>query len=149
MTTAEYGAGGKSPVRGHAAGPAPTPWGNSDTLSTATAARQLPHPLRNLGSPQQIQSDSVVVVLGVMYPSVLPQLVEANTHLGLVPLPPGFVGGRQSVDSNVFYDPLSSSRNGDEVPRTATYRRNSKGDGHLSRTESRKTVVRDLALLSL
>jgi hypothetical protein len=45
MITAEYGAGGKSPVRGHAAGPGTNTGGNSHRLSTATAARQLPHPL--------------------------------------------------------------------------------------------------------
>lgn len=101
-------------------------------------------PLPNPGSPQHFQSESVVVVLGVMYPSALPQLVKANTHLDLIPLPPDSVTGRQSVDV-VFYDPLSSSKNGEEVPQTAKYERSSKGDGHVHRTEAQKTVARDLA----
>lgn len=105
-------------------------------------------PLPSIGSPQHFQPESVVVVLGVMYPSVFPQLVESNTHPDLVPLPPGLIAGRQSMDV-VFYDPLSSSRNGDEVPRAARYRRNFKGDGHVNRTEAQKAVARDLALLSL
>jgi hypothetical protein len=67
----------------------------------------------------------VVVVLGVTYPRVLPQLVEADTHLDLVPLPPGLVLGRKSVDV-IFYDPLSSSRNGEEVPQVPKYRRNAR-----------------------
>jgi hypothetical protein len=114
-----------------------------------SADENKPCPLPSSGPPRHFQSESVVVVLGVMYPSVvLPQLVEANTHLDLVPLPPGLSTRRQSVDV-IFYDPLSSSRNGDEVPQAAKYRRNSKGDGLVNRTEAQKAVARDLALLSL
>ncbi len=105
-------------------------------------------PLPSIGSTQHFQSESVVVVLGVMYPSVFPHLVESNTHPDRVPLPPGLTVGRQSVDV-VFYDPLSSIRNGEEVPRAARYGWNSKGDGHVSRTEAQKAVARDLALLLL
>jgi hypothetical protein len=104
-------------------------------------------PLPSPESQAHFQSESVVVVVGVMYPSVLPQLVEAN-HLDLVPLPPGLVTGRKSVDV-VFFDPLSSSRNGDEVPQPANDRRNSKGGGHVNRREAQKAVARDLALLWL
>jgi hypothetical protein len=99
-------------------------------------------------SPQHFRPESVVIVLGVMYPSVLPQLVEANTHLDLVPQPPGLVAGRQSEDV-VFYHPLSSSRNGYEIPHTARNRRNSEGEGRIHRAEARKAVARDLALLQL
>jgi hypothetical protein len=89
-----------------------------------------------------------VVVLGVLYPSVLPQLVAASTHLDLVLLPPGLTPDRQSMDV-VFYDPLSSSWNGDEVSVAAKYRRKSKGDGYANRTHAQNAVARDLALLCL
>lgn len=105
-------------------------------------------PLPSPESQPHFQSESVVVVLGVIYPSVVPQLVKTNAHLDLVPVPPGSVTGRKSVDV-VFYDPLSSSRNGDEVPQPANYRRKSKGDGRVNRREAQKAVARDLALLSV
>lgn len=105
-------------------------------------------PLPRPGPAQHFQPESVVVVLGVMYPSVLPPLVAASTHLDLVLLPPGLTTGRQSMDV-VFYDPLSPSRNGDEVPLVPKYRRKPKGDGYVNRTEAQKAVARDLALLSL
>src|SRR3954470_24987514 len=63
-------------------------------------------PLPSPESQRHFPSASAVVVLGVMYPSVLPQLVEAGTQLDLVPLPRGSVTGRKSADV-VFYDPLS------------------------------------------
>jgi hypothetical protein len=121
------------------------------TLEPLTKRRQradeYKHSARtNPGSPQHFQPGSVVVVLGVMYPSVLPQLVEANTCLDLVPLAHGLVTGRQSVDV-VFYDPLSSCCNGKEVPRAPEHGRNIKSDGHVKRTEAQKAVARDLALL--
>jgi hypothetical protein len=107
-------------------------------------------PLWSSGPPRHLQSECVVVVLGVMYPSVVPpQLVEANTHLDLVPLPPPGLSTRRQGPDVIFYDPLASSRDGDEVPIAAKYRRNSKGDGSVDRTEARKAVARDLALLSL
>jgi hypothetical protein len=74
-----------------------------------------------------------------MYPSVLPQLVEANTQLDLVPLPPGLVTDRQSMDV-LFYDPLSASRNGDEAVQAVKYQRNSKGDGHENRRKPRRLL---------
>lgn len=105
-------------------------------------------PLPGPEPAQHCQPESVVVVLGVMYPSVLPKPVEASTHLDLVLPPPGLTTGRQSVDV-VFYDPLSSSWNGDEVPLVPKYRRNSRGDGYLNRNQAQKAVAHDLALLSL
>jgi hypothetical protein len=105
-------------------------------------------PLPSHESQRHFQSESIVVVLAVMYPIVLPQLVEADTQVDPVPLPPGLVTGRKSVDL-VFYDPLSSSRNGDAVPQAAKYRRNSEGGGNINRSEAQKAVVRDLALLYL
>lgn len=50
------------------------------------------------GPATHSQSEYVVAVLGVMYPSVLPQLVPARPHLDLVLLPPGVSYGRQSVE---------------------------------------------------
>jgi hypothetical protein len=101
-----------------------------------------------VGPVQPFPSESVMVVLGVLYPSVLPQHVAASTHLDLVLLPPALTVGRQSMDV-VFYDPLSSSWNGDEVPLAAKYRRKSKGDGYANRTQAQNAVARDLALLRL
>lgn len=99
-------------------------------------------------APQRNQrGETVVVVLGVMYPSVVPQLVEANTHLDLVAVPPVVFTGKEV--NVVFYDPLSASRNGDGVCQAAKYPSNSKGDGYLNRREAQKAVARDLALLSL
>lgn len=97
-------------------------------------------------SPQGFQSESVVVVLGVLYPSVLSQPGESNHHSDLVPLLPGLVTGRSCVGV-VFYDPLSLTDNGCEIP-SLQHRRNSAGDGHEDRAENRKAVARDLALLS-
>ena len=104
-------------------------------------------PLPTPGSPRHFQSESALVVLGVMYPSALPQLVEADAHLDRIGRPPGLVG-RQSVDV-VFYDPLSSKRKGEEVPQAAKYGRNTKCDGNVNRTEAQKAVARDLASLSI
>ena len=101
-----------------------------------------------VGPAKACQSESVVVVLGVLYPNVIPQPVAAGTHLDLVLLPPGLTAGRQSMDV-VFYDPLSSSWNGDEVPLAAKYRRKSKGDGYLNRTQAQNAVARDLTMLRL
>jgi len=89
-------------------------------------------PLASPGAQQHFQSDGVVVVLGVMYPTVLPRPDEADTHPDQIPLPPGVDSGRQSVDV-VFYDPLSSSRTGDKVRQAPRYPRNSKGDAYISR----------------
>jgi hypothetical protein len=88
---------------------------------------------------QPFQSESVVAVT---------QLVAASTDLDLVLLPPDLTNGRQSMDV-VFYDPLSSIWNGDEVLPVAKYRRKSKGDGFANPTEARKAVAHDLALLRL
>jgi hypothetical protein len=96
--------------------------------------------------PQHIQSKSVVVVLGVLYPSVLPQRGRTDTCLTLVPPPLG-VAGMQSAGV-VFYDPLSPSRNGDELPHIAKYWRNPGRDVHRDRAEARRAVARDLVLLS-
>jgi hypothetical protein len=98
-------------------------------------------------SPQHFQPQSVVVVLGVMYPSLLPQPREASAERDPVSLLPGVVAGRQSVDV-VFYDPLSSG-GCEELPQGAECRRNSTVDGHVDREEARKALARDLALLSL
>jgi hypothetical protein len=101
----------------------------------------------SLGSPQHFQSGSVVVVLGVMYPSVVSQLVEANTHLDLARLPPGLLTGRQSMDV-VFYDPLSASRKRrGSFPWAGKYARNSKGVGHANRMQEQEDVARDLLCL--
>lgn len=89
-----------------------------------------------------------MVVLGVMYPSVLPQLVEDGTHRDLALSRPGVGTGRQSVDV-LFYDPLTSMGNGDEVPLAPKYRKKHKGAGYVDRTDAQKAVARDLALLSL
>lgn len=97
-------------------------------------------PLPKLGTTQHFQSEIVVVVLGVMYPTVLPQRVEADIHLDLVPLPPGLAKCQQGQDV-VFHDPLSFSTNADAVPKAAKYLAN--------RTEAQKAVAHDLALLSL
>ena len=105
-------------------------------------------PVANPGSPQHLQPESVVVVLGVMYPSFLPQFVGASTCLDLLSLTPSLVTGRQSADV-VFYDPLSSSGNDKEVPLAPKHGRNFKGDGRVKRTEAQKAVARDLALLSV
>ncbi|TLM80770.1 hypothetical protein [Pseudarthrobacter sp. NamE5] len=128
-------------------------WRRSKTVEPLTEIRQSADenrrsPFPSSRSPQDFQSESVVVVLGVMYPSVLPQLIEANTRLDLIPLPPGLVTGQQSVGV-VFYDPLSPSRNGYELSQTAKYQKNPEGHGHVNRAEARKAVARDLALLSL
>lgn len=96
--------------------------------------------------PQHIQSKSVVVVLGVLYPSALPQRGQADTRLTLVPPPLG-VAGTQSAGV-VFYDPLSPSRNGDGLPRIAKYWRNPGRHVHRDRAEARRAVARDLTLLS-
>ena len=98
--------------------------------------------------PRYGRPELVVVVLGVMYPSILPQLVEADTLLDLIPIPPRLRGGRQREDV-VFYDPLSSVGDGEDVPQAAKYGRNSKGEGQVNRMEAQKAVARDLALLSI
>lgn len=105
-------------------------------------------PRSSPGSARHFRSERVVVVLGVMYPSVLPKLVAASTHRDLVLLPPGLTTDRQSVDV-VFYDPLASSWNGDEVPVVPKLRRKSKGDGYVNPREAQEAVAHDLALLSL
>lgn len=97
--------------------------------------------------PQHFQSYSVVVVLGVIYPTVLPRLVEAATHPDQVPLPPGLDSRRRSTHL-VFYDPLSSRRTGEEVRQTPKYPSNSKGVNYVDRIKAQKAVARDLALLS-
>jgi hypothetical protein len=105
-------------------------------------------PFPSPGRARNFQPESVVVVLGVMYPSVLPQLVDASTQLDL-PLPrPGFDTGRQSEDI-FFYDPLSSKGNGDEAPLAPKYRKKHIGAGYVNRAEAQKALARDLALLSL
>lgn len=77
-------------------------------------------PLPCLGPPQHLPSEIVVVILGVMYPSVLPHPGEAPTHLDL-PLPSlGLDAPRQSADV-IFYDPLSSQRHFDEVSPALKY----------------------------
>jgi len=97
--------------------------------------------------PQHIQSKSVVVVvLGVLYPSVLPQRGQTDARHTLVPPPLG-IAGRQNAGV-VFYDPLSPSRNGDQLPHIAKYWRNPGRDAHTDRAEARKAVARDLTLLS-
>jgi uncharacterized membrane protein len=99
------------------------------------------------GSPQHFESGSVVVVLGVMYPSVVSQLVEANTNLDLARLPPGLLTGRQSMDV-VFYDPLTASRKRrGSFSWAAKYAKNSKGLGHANRTKEQGDVARDLVCL--
>jgi hypothetical protein len=103
--------------------------------------------LASPGPPQHFQSDSVVVVLGVMYPTVLPRPVEADTHPDQVPLPPRLDSRRRSTDL-VFYDPLSSKRTGDEVRQTPKYPGNSKGVSYVNRIKAQKAVAQDLALLS-
>jgi hypothetical protein len=90
---------------------------------------------------------SIVLVLGVMYPSVLQQPGQTDTRLALVPPLLGAVAGRQSAEV-VFDDPLSPSRNGDELPNIAKYWRNPRGDIHRDRVEAQKAVARDLSLLS-
>lgn len=104
-------------------------------------------PRSSPGSARHFGSERVVVVLGVMYPSVLPKLVAASTHRDLVLLPPGLTTDRQSMDV-VFYDPLATSWNGDEVPVVPNFRRKSKGDGYVNRREAQEAVAHDLALLS-
>jgi hypothetical protein len=108
--------------------------------------KRFPRPC--LGPPQHFPSEIVVVVLGVMYPSVLPQPVDATTHLDL-PLPSlGLDTPRQSADV-VFHDPLSSQRNGDEASPALKYGKKHKGTGYENRTEAQKAVARDLTLLFL
>lgn len=96
-------------------------------------------------SPSPKARESVVVVLGVMYPGVLPQPADASTSPDLA-LPPSLDGGRQSVQI-IFYDPLSSERNGDDalVPK---YREKYKCAGCAKRAEIQKAVALDLAMLS-
>jgi hypothetical protein len=96
-------------------------------------------------SPQHVESKSIVV-LGVLYPSALPQPGETDTRLALVPPPLGVIEGRQSAGV-VFYDPLSTLRNGDEDPHIAKYWRNPRGNAHTDRAAARKAVARDLTLL--
>lgn len=105
-------------------------------------------PIPRPGQAEQLQGESVVVVLGVMYPGVLPQRAVASTHLDLVLLPSCLTTGRQSMDV-VFYDPLSSTRNGDEALLVPKYRKKPEGSGLLNRAEAHKAVTHDLALLSL
>jgi hypothetical protein len=106
------------------------------------------YPVLSPQSSQNLQPETIVVVLGVMYPSLLPQLAKTNPQPEHVPLPPGLVVSRQSVEV-VFYDPLSSSRSGDEPHPVAKYRRNFKSLCHPDRAEARKAVASDLALLTL
>lgn len=104
-------------------------------------------PLPCLGPPH-FSSEIVVVVLGVMYPSVLPQPGVATTHLDL-PFPSlGSDTPRQSADV-IFYDPLSSQRHGDEVSPAMKYGKKYKGTRYENRVEAQKAVARDLTMLFL
>lgn len=105
-------------------------------------------PLPCPGPPQHFPPEIVVVVLGVMYPSVLPQSVDATTHLDL-PLPSlGLDTARQSADV-IFHDPLSSQRNGDEASLALKYGKKDKGTGYENHAAAQKAVARDLTLLFL
>lgn len=89
-------------------------------------------------------SEIVVVVLGVMYPSVLPRPVDATTHLDLLSL--GLDTARQSADV-IFHDPLSCQQNGDEASLALKCGKKHKRTGYENRTEAQKAVARDLTLL--
>lgn len=103
-------------------------------------------PLPCTRAPQHLPSESVVVVLAVMYPSVLPRLVAASTHPDLALPSLGLDTGRQSGDV-IFYDPLSSQRNGDEASLASKDRKIHKGSVYENRAEAQKAVARDLTLL--
>jgi hypothetical protein len=100
-------------------------------------------------SPRQagrFQPESVVVILGVMYPHVLPPPDEGS-QLDL-PLPHlGGNTGRQSGDV-IFYDPLSINSHGSDAPLAPKHIKKYPAAGYVNRAEARKAVARDLALLS-
>lgn len=130
-----------------------TEWGKEKTVKPLTESRHGDDeyersPFPSSGSLQDFRSESIVVFVGVMYPSVLPQLGEANTRPDLVPLPPALATGQQSL-TVVFYDPLSPSKNGYELSKAGKYQRNFESLDHVYRAEARKAIARELALLSL
>lgn len=107
-----------------------------------------PSPLPSPGPVQHVPSESVVVVLGVMYPSVLPQLDDASTRLDLALSLPGADTDRKTV-AVIFYDPLASKGNGDEAPLGSKERKKYKVAAYGNRAEAQKAVALDLALLAL
>lgn len=98
---------------------------NGSSISTPGMARRCPH-------------ESSVVVLGVMYPTAIPQR-RKGTAADLPGLPPSAAAGRRNTDI-VFFDPVSSSGS-KELARECTLR--------ADRREATKAVARDLAMLSL
>lgn len=111
------------------------------------AGQDKPSSLPSRGPAQHVPSESVVVVLGVMYPSVLPPLVDAGVRLDLAFPTPCLDTGRKTV-AVIFYDPLSSKGNGDEAPLGPKERKKYKIAAYGNRAEAQKAIARDLALLS-
>lgn len=108
------------------------------------------------GPAQRCPQESSVVVLGVMYPSTVPQHCKGVPD-DLPHLPPDVATGWQSTDVT-FYDPISSIGS-DELTRerlpraTRTvqepkHRKAPKGR-QVARTEAIDAIVRELARLSL
>lgn len=97
---------------------------------------------------QHCSSESVVVVLGVLYPSFLPSFVETGTHLDRALLPVGSDAYRQGGNA-IFYDPLSDRRIVDEAVLSVEYRKKDTIVGYLDHAKARRAVSRDLALLCL
>ncbi len=103
--------------------------------------------------PQELS----VVVLGVMYPSAVPQPCKVTPD-DLQHLPLDLATGRRSTDI-IFYDPISSKGCGEmarerppisprTVGREAKRRKTPKG-GQVNRTEAIEAVVLELAQLSV
>lgn len=92
------------------------------------------------------QPESVVVILGVMCPSILPQPSENDA--GLDPALPSscFDANRQREDV-ILYDPLSYSI--DSGASGPASREKLKASGYADRVEAQRILACDLLLLSL
>lgn len=124
-----------------------TVWLRSRTIKPRTRRRQHAGEDKRSPLPQQhSQPEIVVVVLGVMYPSVLPQPVDALNRPDLPLLSFELDTARQSTDV-IFHDPFSPLQNGDEASLASNYGKKHKGTGYENHAEAQKAVARDLTLL--
>lgn len=115
-------------------------------------------PIPTHGPAQQCPQEYGLVVLGVMYPSVVPQPSQGIPG-DLPHLLPDVATGWQCTDV-IFYDPISSVGSGDpirtgslgaisEVPLSPKHEKKGKGSRHESRMNAMEAVARELAMLSL
>lgn len=102
-------------------------------------------PFLNPGTVTHPQPESAVVILGVLYPSILPQPSE-NPWLD-PPLPSSCFDGDRQREDVIFYDPLS--RRNDSGSSGPASRERLKASGYASRAEAQRILARDLLLLSL